>query len=208
MKHALPATLCALGAAATQASAGFTFATFSSIAAPSTQENAAFADTQGVISADVTTSLYGSVFSELESSDAALEMSSAMAIVGSYAGEASGMAFYTFDAPVTVLVQWSWSNLDLNGGWSVSALGTGEPVDVASLDFSASAFSGIGGFTNAASGSGTFELAAGSYHFQSLFRAQTMPATSSVIFSFVVPAPGAIALLGAAGLVGSVRRRA
>jgi hypothetical protein len=35
-----------------------------------------------------------------------------------------------------------------------------------------------------------------------------MPANSNVVFSFVVPAPGAIALLGAAGLVGSLRRRA
>jgi hypothetical protein len=55
------------------------------------------------------------------------------------------MAYYTFEAPVTVLVTWSWSNLDLTGGWSVSELGSGEPVDVASLAFSGSTFATVGG---------------------------------------------------------------
>jgi hypothetical protein len=209
MKHALSVTVCALGAAASQALAGFTFATFSSIDAPSTQENAAFATDYGSISADLSTAVYGSVFSELDASDASLAMTSEMSILGNHPGDASGMAFYTFDAPVTVLVTWSWSNLDLTGGWSVSELGSGEPVDVASLAFSGSTFATVGGFSTTASGSGTFELAAGSYHFQSQFRAQTMPASSSVVFSFVVPAPGAFAILGAAGLVaGGTRRRA
>ena len=209
MKNLVPAAALASGALAASAHAGLTFATFSSIAAPSEQANSAFAADYGAISADVSTALYGTVFSELDASEVALEMTSQMAIVGSYAGDASGMAYYTFEAPVTVLVTWSWSNLDLTGGWSVSELGSGEPVDVASLAFSGSTFATVGGFSTTASGSGTFELAAGSYHFQSQFRAQTMPASSSVVFSFVVPAPGAFAILGAAGLVaGGTRRRA
>lgn len=209
MKHALPVSLFVLGAAASPAAAGFLYTTSSTIAAPSEQANAAFSAEYGAISADVSTALYGSVFSELDATDAALEMSSAMAILGNYAGEASGLAVYTFAAPVTVLVQWSWSNLDLDGGWGVSDVGSGEPVDVASLEFVDGSFSTVGGFSTAASGSGTFVLAAGTYHFTSSFRAQTMPATSNVLFTFVVPAPGAFAILGAAGLVaGGARRRA
>lgn len=209
MKHALPVSLFVLGAAASPAAAGFLYTTSSTIAAPSEQANAAFSAEYGAISADVSTALYGSVFSELDATDAALEMSSAMAILGNYAGEASGLAVYTFAAPVTVLVQWSWSNLDLDGGWGVADVGSGEPVYVASLEFVDGSFSTVGGFSTAASGSGTFVLAAGTYHFTSSFRAQTMPATSNVLFTFVVPAPGAFAILGAAGLVaGGARRRA
>ena len=207
MKHSLSLTLCALGAAASQAAAGFLYTTSSTIAAPSEQSNAAFGAEYGAISADVSTTLYGSVFSELDASDAALEMSSAMAILGNYAGESSGLAVYTFSAPVTVLVQWSWSNLDLDGGWAVADVSSGEPVDVASLQFADASFTTVGGFSTSASGSGTFVLAAGTYHFTSAFRAQTMPATSNVLFTFVVPAPGAFAILGAAGLVASGTRR-
>jgi hypothetical protein len=209
MKNLVPAAALASGALAASAHAGFTFATFSSIAAPSEQANSAFAVEYGAISADVSTALYGTVFSELDASNVALEMTSQMAIVGNYAGDASGMAFYTFEAPVTVLVQWSWSNLDLTGDWNVAELGSGEPVAVAGLSFNASTFTSLGDFSETASGSGTFVLEAGSYHFSSSFSAQTMPASSSVIFTFVVPAPGAFAILGAAGLVaGGTRRRA
>lgn len=209
MKHALSVSMFVLGAAATTASAGFLYTTSSTIAAPSEQSNAAFGAEFGAISADVSTALYGSVYSELDASEAALEMSSAMAILNNYAGESSGLAVYTFDAPVTVLVQWSWSNLELDGGWGVADVGSGEAFDVASLDFFGSTFATVGGFSTTASGSGTFELAAGTYHFTSTYRAQTMPATSSVLFTFVVPAPGAFAILGAAGLVaGGARRRA
>jgi len=179
------------------------------IAAPSEQSSAAFGAEYGTISADVSTALYGSVYSELDASDVALEMSSAMAIPGSYAGESSELAVYTFDAPVSVLVQWSWSNLNFDGGWGVADFGSGEAFDVASLEFIDSSFATVGAFSTAASGSGTFVLAAGAYHSTSSFRAQTMPATSSVLFNFVVPAPGAFAILGAAGLIaGGARRRA
>lgn len=209
MKNLVPAAALASGALAASAHAGFTFATFSSIAAPSEQSNSAFATDYGAISADVSTTLYGTVLSGLDASDVALEMTSQMAIVGSFAGDASGIAFYTFEAPVTVLVQWSWSNLDLTGGWSVTDVGSGGPGGVVGLGFNDSAFSSLGGFTEAASGSGTFVLAAGSYHFSSSFSALTMPASSSVLFTFVVPAPGAFAILGAAGMVaGGGRRRA
>ena len=42
MKHALPVSLCVLGAAASPAAAGFLYTTSSTIAAPSEQANAAF----------------------------------------------------------------------------------------------------------------------------------------------------------------------
>jgi hypothetical protein len=59
--------------------------------------------------------------------------------------------------------------------------------------------------TNAASGSVTVTLAAGNYWIASGLGQSA--GTGASFFNFVVPAPGAIALLGAAGVVGSRRRR-
>ena len=109
----------------------------------------------------------------------------------------------TFSVTGTQEVTFSWSGsqsitfgLASGGGYSaVSGLGAGWSTGLA------------GSETTATAGSVTVTLNAGDYKIDNELDAGDLPGASSFSFA-VVPAPGALALLGIAGLAGGRRRRA
>lgn len=170
---------------------------------PPPLEVSAFGSDFGAITADLDSALAGRVTSNLASSGEGVLMTSNMAIIGGHAGQSWGTAHYDFAERTVIRVDWDWSNLELTGGWSIMSGAT----RVAALDFSNFAFTSTGG-SFGASGTGTafVTVQVGSYHLGTTYNAQVMPATSSVRFTWV-PAPGSLALLGAATLISARRRR-
>jgi len=112
--------------------------------------------------------------------------------VGATARTGSGYwrveTFRAFTVTESAIIQLDWTS---NAGWELRSgviYGQGGVIEE----------------TFALSGSSTINLSAGTYHVWSTLSGTT----SAGSFSFqVVPAPGALALLGAAGLVGNRRRR-
>jgi hypothetical protein len=168
------------------------------------QEVGAFSSDYETITADLDSAIYGRVTSDLTSSESGVLMTSSMSITGGHPGQSSGSAYYELAEETVVRVDWDWSDLDMTGDWSIMDGAS----TVASLAFSNFGFSSTGGsFGSSGTGTAFVTLGPGNYHFGTTYNAQAMPATSSVQFTFVVPAPGALALLGAAALVGGQRRR-
>ena len=183
------------------------FLTSSSIlVGPTPDEVGAFSSDYETITADLDSATLGRVTSNLTSSETGVLMTSAMSIIGSHVGQSSGTAQYDFAEETVIRVDWNWSDLDLTGGWSIM---TGSTL-VAALDFNDFAFTSTGGsFGESGTGTAFVTVQAGSYHLSTTYNAQVMPATSSVEFTFAgpIPAPGSLALLGAATLIGARRRR-
>jgi len=169
------------------------------------QQSFNFDDGFGTITADLATGAFGNVSSTMTTADASILMTSAMSTQGGVAGNASAAAIYTITSPTTVTVTWDWTDLDQAGDWSVNDLNGGTLLH--RLSFLSGQFSAMGGsYNQSASGTATFELAAGVYQFTSSYTAASMPATSSVEFNWgVIPAPGAAAF-AVAGLIGRRRR--
>ena len=204
MKTLLPITLAAMAAA--PALAGFDFAQVSStIYTTPEQQSFNYDDGFGTITADLATGAFGNVSSTMTTADASILMTSAMSTQGGVAGNASAAAVYTFTSPTTVTVTWNWTDLGQAGDWSVNDLSGGTLLH--RLSFLSGQFSATGGsYNQSASGTATFELAAGLYEFTSSYTAAAMTATSSVEFIWgVIPAPGAAAF-AVAGLIGRRRR--
>ncbi len=204
MKTILPITVAAVTAA--PALAGFDFAQVTStIFTSPEQQSSNFDDGFGTITADLATGAFGNVSSTMTTADASILMTSAMSTQGGVAGNALAAAVYTFTSPTTVTVTWDWTDLDQAGDWSVNDLNGGTLLH--RLAFMSGQFSATGGsYNQSASGTATFELAAGLYQFSSSYTAASMPATSSVEFNWgVIPAPGAAAF-AVAGLIGRRRR--
>lgn len=168
------------------------------------QEVGAFGNSFSTLVADVDTSLFGRVVSTLATSATEALMTSSMTIIGGHMGKSMGDALYVLAQQTTVRVDWSWSRLQQTGGWSIRRDTTTTPL--AALDFSNSVFTTTGGaWSKSATGTAFVTVSAGTYIFGATFNARTMPATSSVRFTFV-PGPAPIALLGLAGM-GPRRRR-
>ena len=204
MKTILPITLAAVTAA--PALAGFDFAQVTStIYSTPEQQSSNFDDGFGTITADLATGAFGNVSSTMTTADASILMTSAMSTQGGVAGNATAAAVYMFTSPTTVTVTWDWTDLDEAGDWSVNDLNGGTLLH--RLSFLSGQFSATGGsYNQAASGTATFELAAGLYQFSSSYTAAAMSTTSSVEFNWgVIPAPGAAAF-AVAGLIGRRRR--
>jgi hypothetical protein len=151
----------------------------------------------------------GTVRTALTATDASLTIASDMGVSSEFNGKSSGTGRYEFDADTNVNVSWNWTELALQGGWKIM---NAQGATVASLTFLAGQLTSTGGdFGTSQVGVGDVTLGAGQYTFVANYEGDTMPSASSVVFTFTavpIPAPGAIALLGAAGLVGSFRRRA
>ena len=182
MKTILSITLAAVTAA--PALAGFDFAQVSStIYTTPEQQSANFDDGFGTITADLATGAFGNVSSTMTTADASILMTSAMSTQGGVAGNASAAAVYTFASPTTVTVTWDWTDLAQAGDWSVTDLNGSSLLH--RLSFLSGQFSTTGGsYNQSASGTATFELAAGLYRFSSSYTAASMPATSSVEFNW------------------------
>ena len=148
----------------------------------------------------------GTVETSLTASDSSLTIASTMGVSPEFNGDSIGQGRYDFADSTTVAIDWSWLDLSVDGGWRIL---DSSGATVASLTFLAGQFTAVGGdFMTAQAGFATVNLGAGTYTFVASYEADTMPTSSTVTFSFgAIPAPGAIALLGAAGLVGSFRRR-
>lgn len=168
------------------------------------QQAANFSDSYGTITAELATGPNGSMTSTLATAATSITMTSAMTVTGGVDGEATAAALYSFADAVMLTVDWNWGTTNLTGNWNVK---TGATV-AHSLSFSNGVFTSTGGsFGQSASGTTTFLLAAGSYEFNSLYRANTMPTQSLVRFTWgAVPAPGAVAAFGLIGLRGRRRR--
>ena len=203
MKTLFPIALAAVTAA--PALAGFEFAQVTStIYTTPEQQSSNFDDGFGTITAELESGEF-SVSSTMTTADASILMTSAMSTQGGVAGNAVAAAVYTFTSPTTVTVTWDWTDLGQAGDWSVNDLNGGTLLH--RLSFLSGRFSATGGsYNQSASGTATFELAAGLYQFTSSYTAASMPATSSVEFNWgVIPAPGAAAF-AVAGLIGRRRR--
>jgi len=204
MKTLFPIALAAVTAA--PALAGFDFAQVTStIYTTPEQQSSNFDDGFGTITAELATGAFGNVSSTMTTADASILMTSAMSTQGGVAGNASAAAIYTITSPTTVTVTWDWTDVDQAGDWSVNDLNGGTLLH--RLSFLSGQFSATGGsYNQSASGTATFELAAGLYQFTSSYTAASMPTTSSVEFNWgVIPAPGAAAF-AVAGLIGRRRR--
>jgi hypothetical protein len=161
----------------------------------------------GLVSADLDSGDdVGTVITSLTASETSLTIASTMGVSTEYNGDSTGQGRYDFADSTAVAIDWSWLDLSVDGGWRIL---DSSGATVASLTFLAGQFTAVGGdFMNAQAGFATVNLGAGTYNFVAFYEADTMPTSSNVTFSFgAIPAPGAIALLGAAGLVGSFRRR-
>ena len=190
---------------ASQAFADYEFAqVHSTIYSSPEQQSSNYDDGLGTISAELATGVYGNVISTMTTAETSILMTSTMSIQGGSTGNASAIAVYTITSPVTVTVTWNWTDLSQAGLWSVNSLGG---TTLQRLSYAGGQFSSVGGsYGQAASGTATFELAAGLYEFTSSYTAISMPTTSSVEFNWgVVPAPGAAAF-AVAGLIGRRRR--
>ena len=203
MKSLFAAAIPAL--VASQAFAGYDFAqVHSTLYSSPQQESSNYDDGYSTISAELATGAYGNVISTMTTEEARILMTSSLTILGGSTGNASATAIYTITSPVTVTVTWNWTDLSQAGLWSVKQYGG---TLLQRLSFFGGGFSSVGGsYGQAASGTATFELAAGIYEFTSSYTAISMPTTSSVEFNWgVIPAPGAAAF-AVAGLLGRRRR--
>lgn len=160
------------------------------------------------ITANVGSATYGSTISSLESSEASLRIASNMTPNSVYRGSSAGSGLYDLIDGATVAVNWAWGHTTDAGGWRIINSANGSVV--ASLTFSQGQFTSTGGsFSSSASGNAAVSIAtAGSYKLEAFYFGKNNPTSSVVEFGFAIPAPGALALLGAAGLVGTKRRRA
>jgi hypothetical protein len=149
----------------------------------------------------------GSVESFMTATEESLSISSIMAVSDIFRGSSFGSGRYDFASTISLVIDWNWQHTDDAGGWRV--LGADGSV-AASFTFAAGTFTSEGGsFGTSAVGATVLNLAEGSYTLEAYYFGDTMPTGSVVNFNFgAIPAPGALALLGAAGLVGTKRRRA
>lgn len=159
----------------------------------------------GVLQAELDTSTMGRATADAFSTDFSFRVDGSVAMLNGLVGETLGTGKYTIDGSQPVVVDWNWSSLSGSGNWKVL---DSSGATVASLSFLNGVFTSTGGsFGTSSLGSASLNLAAGNYTFWSEF-ANGGTATSTVNFTFgAIPAPGALALLGAAGLVGTRRRR-
>lgn len=171
---------------------------------PQTAGNAS--ETFGLLAADVDTATWGYVRTSMTTADFSISMASSMSVYNNlHVGKSQCLATYAIDGTSPIQVDWNWSSLALNGGWRVmNAAGT----TVAELSFIGGVFTRIGGsWAQQSTGLDFINLAAGTYTFEAFYEANQMPASSLVNWNLgAVPAPGALALLGLAGLARSRRR--
>jgi len=162
-------------------------------------------DSLGTLQADVDTGSIGRVSTTVLSTDVSFRVDSSTSVISGFLGECLGTGKYAIDGLQLVVVDWNWSSVSGSGSWKVLS-STG--ATVASLSFTNGAYTSTGGsFGTSPLGIVSLNLAAGNYTFLSSFN-NGGTATSVVNFTFgAVPAPGALVLLGAAGLAGSRRRR-
>lgn len=163
------------------------------------------ADSLGTLEADVDGGPTGRATTTVLSTDVSFRVDSSTSVISGYLGSCLGTGKYAIDGLQPVVVDWNWSSVSGSGSWKVLS-STG--ATVASLSFTNGAYTSTGGsFGTSPFGSVFLNLAAGNYTFLSLFD-NGGTATSAVNFTFgAIPAPGALVLLGAAGLAGSRRRR-
>lgn len=160
----------------------------------------------GTLEADVDSGAIGTVETTTLSTGFSFNVTSTTnLLVPGLLGETMGSGRYTIDGTQPIVVDWNWGSVTGSGSWKILG-STG--ATVASLSFANGSYTSTGGsFGTASAGSASVSLAAGTYTFWSDFK-NGGNANSSVTFTFgAVPAPGAIVLLGAAGLVGTRRRR-
>lgn len=158
----------------------------------------------GTLAADVDSGSLGSTTTTALSTETSFGVTSSTRVnLAGLLGESMGSGRYTIDGTQPVMVDWNWSSVAGSGSWRIiNSVG----ATVASLSFANGAYTSTGGsFGTLASGTTSVNLAAGTYTFWSDF-SNAGSADGTVNFTFA-PAPGAIALLGAAGLVGTRRRR-
>lgn len=166
--------------------------------------------------ANVTSSAYGLTFTDVSEAGlgqagtdvfaqaSTLSVVSTTGMAQGASASCFGSGIYTIDGTESVLVDWNWSRILGSGGWQIR---NSANTVVAALNFSNGTYSTIGGaFSQALVGNATVNLAAGTYTFESLFISSGND-SATVNFS-LVPAPGAIALLGVGGALGRSRRRA
>ncbi len=172
---------------------------------PQTAGNAS--ETFGLLAADVDTATWGYVRTSMTTADFSISMASSMSVFNSqFLGKSSCLATYTIDGTSPIQVDWNWSSLAQTGGWRVV---NEAGATVAELSFNAGTFTRIGGsWAQQSTGLDFINLSAGSYTFEAFYEANQMPSSSVVNWNLgAVPAPGAFALVGAAGFVRSRRRR-
>lgn len=159
-------------------------------------------NTVGLIQADVDGQAFGYARTSVQSSNFDLTLSSAIGALQGSEGNTLGSGRFALDGTQPIIVLWNWSSVSGSGSWSIL---NSNGVQVAALSFANGAYQSSGGsFGTSNVGNASVSLAAGTYTLRSLF-VNSGTATSSVTFTFI-PAPGAIVLLGAAGLVGTRRR--
>ena len=164
-------------------------------------------DTFGLLAADVDAATYGYVHTHMTTADFSITMQSEMLIFNNlYLGKSSSDATYQMVGTNIVKVDWNWANLNKTGGWSITDA-TG--ATVAALSFTASSFTTTGGnWSKTSIGTAYVTLGAGTYGYHAFYQADQMPTSSRVDFNLhYTPAPGALALMGMAGLGGRRRRR-
>jgi hypothetical protein len=157
----------------------------------------------GTLQADTDSGSIGRATTTVLSTEVSFRVDSSTSVISGLLGECQGTGKYAIDGLQPVVVDWNWSSVSGSGSWKVLS-STG--ATVASLSFTNGSYTSTGGsFGTSQVGSVFLNLAAGNYTFLSSFN-NGGTATSVVNFTFA-PAPGAIVLLGAAGLVGTRRRR-
>ena len=203
--------LAALGAVAVSASASAQSLRFNLHAIISDDGETALvvvngSNSLGPLQADVAAATLGQATTDTFATEFSYSVSSSTSnMLPGLIGECLGTGKYTLDGTQPLLVDWNWSSVSESGSWKVlDSLGN----TVAALSFANGVYSSTGGsFGNLAAGNVSLNLAAGNYTFWSDFK-NGGTATSAVNFTFgTIPAPGALALLGAAGLAGTRRRR-
>ena len=124
-------------------------------------------------------------------------------------GTATTSATYVLDTAVQLVVSWDWHMLDGSRGkpqpqhWAIANQAGDELVG---LLRNGSAFSSSGGIAELSNGSAAVTLAAGTYTMSSSMWG--IANSGTVVMSWVpVPTPGAMALIGIAGVAVAGRRR-